>query len=235
MKKRLFCMFLALVMSFSLGTMAFASDGQMDAENEQIMTMEQIEAEVQILVEERMAVVEEQLEGYPEVYELAYRWYLQDSYTQMLLYENGNPYPGTVEYRFDEGGIIYYETSEELEEFGVDMAFAVTLLTPEDVENGLPDSGTLLLYELVAGLLDYSLIEQFPAMTVLMNILISMSATGWDDVEEADGYAEIICMYGIEGSVYPDGVAAVSVWHEHPFKYISEGAQNVHCYPFSHL
>ena len=73
MKKRLFCMFLALVMSFSLGTMAFASDGQMDAENEQIMTMEQIEAEVQILVEERMAVVEEQLEGYPEVYELAYR------------------------------------------------------------------------------------------------------------------------------------------------------------------
>ena len=145
MKKRIGCILLALAMSFSIGTVAFADDAQVTAEEGQTMTMEQIDMEVQRMVDERMEVVGEQLAGYPEVYELAYRWYLQDSYTQMLLYENGNPYPGTVEYRFDEGGIIYYETSEELEEFGVDMAFAVTLLTPEDVENGLPDSGTLLL------------------------------------------------------------------------------------------
>ena len=226
MKKRLFCMFLALVMSFSLGTVAFASDGQMDAENEQIMTMEQIEAEVQILVEERMAVVEEQLEGYPEVYELAYRWYLQDSYTQMLLYENNSEYPGTKGYRFNNGGIIYYETSEELAEFGVDMAFSVTLLTPTRTEKYLDLDEQIEVAEIISDVVGF-IPDLGDYMSALVDFMITMTASAQADVEEAGNYAEIICIYGIEDSAYPDGAAAVSGWHEYPYKYISEDAQNV--------
>ena len=225
MKKRIGCILLALAMSFSIGTIAFADDAQVTAEEGQTMTMEQIDMEVQRMVDERMEVVGEQLAGYPEVYELAYRWYLQDTYTQMLLYENGD-YPGTTGYRFNNGGIIYYETSEELEEFGVDMAFSVTLLTPTLTEKYLDLDEQISVAEIISDIV--GLVPDLgDYMSALVDFMIGMTSAAQDDVEEANNYAEIICIYGIKDSPYPDGAAAVSGWHEYPYKYISEDAQNV--------
>lgn len=225
MKKRIGCILLALAMSFSIGTIAFADDAQVTAEEGQTMTMEQIDMEVQRMVDERMEVVGEQLAGYPEVYELAYRWYLQDTYTQMLLYENGD-YPGTTGYRFNNGGIIYYETSEELEEFGVDMAFSVTLLTPTLTEKYLDLDEQISVAEIISDIV--GLVPDLgDYMSALVDFMIGMTSAAQDDVEEANNYAEIICIYGIKDSAYPDGAAAVSGWHEYPYKYISEDAQNV--------
>lgn len=225
MKKRIGCILLALAMSFSIGTIAFADDAQVTAEEGQTMMMEQIDMEVQRMVDERMEVVGEQLAGYPEVYELAYRWYLQDSYTQMLLYENGD-YPGTTGYRFNNGGIIYYETSEELEEFGVDMAFSVTLLTPTLTEKYLDLDEQISVAEIISDIV--GLVPDLgDYMSALVDFMIGMTSAAQDDVEEANNYAEIICIYGIKDSAYPDGAAAVSGWHEYPYKYISEDAQNV--------
>ena len=225
MKKRISCILLALAMSFSIGTIAFADDAQVTAEEGQTMTREQIDMEVQRMVDERMEVVGEQLAGYPEVYELAYRWYLQDTYTQMLLYENGD-YPGTTGYRFNNGGIIYYETSEELEEFGVDMAFSVTLLTPTLTEKYLDLDEQISVAEIISDIV--GLVPDLgDYMSALVDFMIGMTSAAQDDVEEANNYAEIICIYGIKDSAYPDGAAAVSGWHEYPYKYISEDAQNV--------
>ena len=225
MKKRIGCILLALAMSFSIGTIAFADDAQVTAEEGQTMTREQIDMEVQRMVDERMEVVGEQLAGYPEVYELAYRWYLQDTYTQMLLYENGD-YPGTTGYRFNNGGIIYYETSEELEEFGVDMAFSVTLLTPTLTEKYLDLDEQISVAEIISDIV--GLVPDLgDYMSALVDFMIGMTSAAQDDVEEANNYAEIICIYGIKDSAYPDGAAAVSGWHEYPYKYISEDAQNV--------
>ena len=225
MKKRIGCILLALAMSFSIGTIAFADDAQVTAEEGQTMTMEQIDMEVQRMVDERMEVVGEQLAGYPEVYELAYRWYLQDTYTQMLLYENGD-YPGPTGYRFNNGGIIYYETSEELEEFGVDMAFSVTLLTPTLTEKYLDLDEQISVAEIISDIV--GLVPDLgDYMSALVDFMIGMTSAAQDDVEEANNYAEIICIYGIKDSAYPDGAAAVSGWHEYPYKYISEDAQNV--------
>ena len=220
-KKRIGCILLALAMSFSIGTIAFADDAQVTAEEGQTMTMEQIDMEVQRMVDERMEVVGEQLAGYPEVYELAYRWYLQDT----LLYENGD-YPGTTGYRFNNGGIIYYETSEELEEFGVDMAFSVTLLTPTLTEKYLDLDEQISVAEIISDIV--GLVPDLgDYMSALVDFMIGMTSAAQDDVEEANNYAEIICIYGIKDSAYPDGAAAVSGWHEYPYKYISEDAQNV--------